>query len=102
MMNRNGSATLDFIQNLNYKFIELISLEFEASSEEKIRECISFRYNSVKSKLALMTARLNDVNNMVKVKSPSLLLQMQKSNSKKSTYGGQSNQTSIMKSRTNL
>jgi hypothetical protein len=74
VMSRDGRATLDFIQNIEYKFIELLSLDFNASSEEAIRQSITFRYNSVKSKLAIMTARLQDVNNMVKVKSPSLLL----------------------------
>ena len=49
-----------------------------ASQEEVIRQTITFRYNSLKSKLSLMQARLQDVNNMVKVKSPSLLLQMSK------------------------
>jgi len=49
-----------------------------ASSEEVVRQSITFRYNSVKSKVALMEARLKDVNNLVKVKNPSLLLQLQK------------------------
>jgi hypothetical protein len=76
VMQRDGRATLDFIQNIEYKFIELLSLDFMASPEEVIRQSITFRYNAVKSKLALMQARLTDVNNMVKVKSPSLLLQL--------------------------
>lgn len=50
-----------------------------ASSEEVVRQSITFRYNSVKSKVALMEARLKDVNALVKVKNPSLLLQIQKS-----------------------
>ena len=80
VMQRDGRASLDFIQNIEYKFIELLSLEFMASPEEMIRQSITFRYNAVKSKLALMQARQTDVNNMVKVKSPSLLLQLQKGN----------------------
>ena len=70
-----------------------------ASSEDIIRQTITFRYNSVKSKLALMQARLQDVNNMVKVKSPSLLLQLQKGNS---SMGKSVMQSSVMKSRTNM
>lgn len=76
IMNRDGSAKLDFIQNIEYKFIELLSADFMASSEEVVRQSITFRYNSVKSKVALMEARLKDVNNLVKVKNPSLLLQI--------------------------
>ena len=90
IMQRDGRATLDIIQNMEYKFIELLSLDFIASPEDIIRQSITFRYNSVKSKLAVMTSRLQDVNNMIKVKSPSMLLQMSK---------GKPNQSTIMKSR---
>ena len=61
-----------------------------------IRQSITFRYNAVKSKLAIMQARLADVNNMVKVKSPSLLLQIKKSNA--SIMGGSKN-GSVMRPR---
>ena len=37
IMNRDGSAKLDFIQNIEYKFIELLSADFMASSEEIVR-----------------------------------------------------------------
>ena len=68
-----------------------------ASQEEVIRQTITFRYNSLKSKLSLMQARLQDVNNMVKVKSPSLLLQMSKGTGHQKSMI----QSSVMKSRTN-
>lgn len=74
IMDDDGTARLDFIQNMEYKFIELLSADFHASSEETIRQSITYRYNSVKSKLSMMEARLRDVNNLVKVKNPSLLL----------------------------
>ena len=69
-----GSAKLDFVQNVQYKFIELLSVDFVAAEEEMVRSSITFRYNSLKSKIALMEARLKDVNNLVKLKNPSLLL----------------------------
>jgi len=78
VMQRDGHGRLDFIQNMEYKFVELISCNFVASPEEVVRQQITFRYNSVKSRLALMQARLQDVNALVKVKNPSLLLQLQK------------------------
>jgi len=78
VMLRDGRARLDFIQNMEYKFVELLSCDFVASDEEKVRQQISFRYNGVKGKLALMQARLEDINALVKVKNPSLLLQLQK------------------------
>lgn len=81
IMQRDGSARLDFIQNIEYKFIELLSCDFVASSEDTVRQQITYRYNSVKSRLALVQARLQDISALVKVKNPSLLLQMQKGNS---------------------
>jgi cold shock CspA family protein len=83
IMHRDGRARLDFIQNIEYKFIELLSLDFVASSEENVRQQITYRYNSVKSKLAILQARLQDISALVKVKNPSLLLQLQR-NPKKS------------------
>ena len=76
IMDHQGRAKLDFIQNIEYKFIELLTCEFLASSEEVVRASITFRYNATKSKVQLMEARLKDVNNLVKLKNPSLLLQM--------------------------
>lgn len=58
VMQRDGHARLDFIQNMEYKFVELLSCDFVASPEETVRQQISFRYNSVKTKLSLMQARL--------------------------------------------
>eukprot|EP00899_Mesostigma_viride_P015834 jgi/Mesvir1/24251/Mv10954-RA.2 len=70
---------LDFIQNMDYKFVELLSLKFSAGSEDYVKRTISFRYNAVKSKFALMQSRLSDVNALVKLKNPGLLLQLQRS-----------------------
>ena len=58
--------------------MELLSCKFVASADDAVKQHITFRYNAVKSKLALMQARLADVNALVKVKNPSLLLQLQR------------------------
>jgi hypothetical protein len=79
IMNRDGQARLDFIQNMEYKFVELLSVSFARSPDDLIRASISFRYNAVKSKLAIVSARLEEVTNVVKIKNPSLLLQLQQS-----------------------
>jgi len=78
VMQRDGHAKLDFIQNMNYKFVELLTLNFGRSPDELVRQQITYRYNAVKSRLALMQARLQDVNALVKIKNPSLLLQINK------------------------
>ena len=97
IMNPDGSAKLDFIQNIEYKFIELLSCDFFASPGDTVRQSITFRYNSVKSKVALMEARLKDVNNLVKVKNPSLLLQLQKQNPQMQSSMSQSKTSKFMK-----
>jgi hypothetical protein len=64
---------------LDYKFIELLHCNFAQLDEDLRREAIQFRYNSAKTKLQIMEARLRDVNSLLKLKNPSLLLQLQKS-----------------------
>lgn len=78
IMHRDGHAHLDFIQNIEYKFVELLSIDFLASSEEIVRQQITYRYGAAKSRLGLLQARLQDVNGAMKVRSPSLLMQINK------------------------
>lgn len=78
IMRRDGRARLDFIQNIEYKFIELLSCDFMASTEEMVRQQITYRYTAVKNKLALLQARMQDISALIKVKNPSLLMQLQK------------------------
>uniref|UniRef100_A0A7S1DPD2 Spindle assembly abnormal protein 6 N-terminal domain-containing protein n=2 Tax=Hemiselmis andersenii TaxID=464988 RepID=A0A7S1DPD2_HEMAN len=78
VIEREGLARLDFIQNMEYKFVELLSCNFIASPEDVIRAHICFRYNTLKSRLALVQSRLQDIESLIKVKNPSLLLQLTK------------------------
>lgn len=77
IMNRAGHARLDFIQSLEYKFVELLSVDFARAGDEEVRQSIQWRYNVLKAQMAGMQAHLQEVNNLVKVKNPSLLLQLQ-------------------------
>jgi hypothetical protein len=74
-----SDARLDFIQNMEYKFVELMSCMCIRSPEEIVQQHITFRYNSMKQRLAIMGSRLHEISNLVKTKNPSLLLQLQKS-----------------------
>lgn len=56
---------LRLMQNMEYKFVELLSCQFQASSEEHVKQQVTYRYNAVKSRLALMQARLADINALV-------------------------------------
>lgn len=73
VMREDATAKLDFIQRNDFKFIELLSLPFHWSSQEIVQQSIMYRYNLVKSKAALMEARLKDMNQLMKVKNPSLM-----------------------------
>lgn len=79
---KNGKARLDFIKNMEYKFIELLVCDFIQSSEETIKQNITFRYGVIKSKNAIMYNRLQDVSTLIKSKNPSLLMQLQKTANK--------------------
>ena len=72
------SARLDFIENMKFKFVELMSCDLIRSPDEIVQHHITFRYNSMKQKLAITQSRLHDISTLVKAKNPSLLLQLQK------------------------
>ena len=75
-----NSAHLDFIQNMEYKFVELMTCSFERCPEDIVQRQITYRYNSMRQRLALTQARLFEMNHLVKTKNPSLLLHLQKGN----------------------
>ncbi len=82
IMQKEGTARLDFIQNIEYKFIELLSIDFVNSPDETVRKQISYRYNAIRTKLELVQNRIEAISNIVKIKNPSLLLQIQKAPAK--------------------
>ncbi|KAF4751658.1 hypothetical protein FOZ63_009530, partial [Perkinsus olseni] len=47
VMARDGTARLDFVQNMEYKFIELLSAEFIASPDTVIRQHITYRSSAI-------------------------------------------------------
>ena len=51
IMNQEGLGRLDFIQNVSFKFVELLSVPFNRSPDDLIRQQITFRYSAVKNKL---------------------------------------------------
>ena len=78
IMQKEGTARLDFIQNIEYKFIELLSIDFVNSPDETVRKQITYRYNAIRTKLELELNRIQTISNIIKTKNPSLLLQIQK------------------------
>lgn len=74
---KNGRARLDFVRNIEFKFVELLSINFVRSPDDLTQKHITYRYNALKSRLAIMQSKLSDVHALVKVKNPSLLLQLE-------------------------
>lgn len=83
-MRDDGSAHLNFVENLDYKFAELISLPFLISSEENVKLSISYRYNCLKAKYLLLHQKLEEVHSLLKVKNPTLLSQLARREEQKS------------------
>ncbi|RYH24225.1 hypothetical protein EON65_17020 [archaeon] len=91
-MYNESEARFDFIQNMEYKFVELMYCSFSRSPDETVQHHITYRYNAMKQKLSLVQVRLQEITNLVKIKNPSLLLQLQKAgniSSNNSTTGSQ-------------
>jgi Centriolar protein SAS N-terminal len=78
VMHPDGHARLDFIENMEFKFVELLSVNFMRCPDDVIREQVSYRYNTLKAQKALLAARLQDVQRLIQAKNPSLLLQLQR------------------------
>eukprot|EP00761_Pharyngomonas_kirbyi_P009355 gb/GECH01009371.1/.p1 GENE.gb/GECH01009371.1/~~gb/GECH01009371.1/.p1 ORF type:complete len:263 (+),score=41.38 gb/GECH01009371.1/:1-789(+) len=77
-MYNGGTGRAIFVKNFEFKFIELLSLDIAESSESVIRQSVSFRYSNLKARITMMHSRLHDVHSVLKLKSPTLLLQIQK------------------------
>ena len=77
-LQKDGSGRVDFIHNIEYKFLELLTLDCAMDDEDSLRQNITFRYNEEKAKCLLLQGRLKEVSDTVKLKNPSLLLTMQK------------------------
>ena len=84
---RDVDARLDFIQNMEYKFVELMSAHFVRSPEDVVQHQISYRYSSLKQRVQVMEGRLKEVNKLVKLKNPSLLMQLQRGEKTQSFNG---------------
>ena len=78
IMQKEGTGRLDFIQNIEYKFIELLSIDFVNSPDDTVRKQIGYRYNALRSKMEMMQDRINVINNIIKIKNPSLIHQINK------------------------
>jgi hypothetical protein len=70
---------MDFIENMEYKFVEVLSLDFRAVEESINRRSVSYRFGFLKNRMSLVQSRLNDISTLIKLKNHSLVQNLQKS-----------------------
>lgn len=75
-------AKLELIENLDFKFVELINLKFSPVNKDIINKQIIYRYNSMRSLLYITQNRINIINGVLKDNAPSLISEIKKSLSK--------------------
>ena len=81
-IHRDGAGRMDLIQNISgFKFVELLSMDFLLTPSDLIKQQIIYRYFAVKQQVHTLTERLRDVQELVKQKSPSLMLAIKKQSS---------------------
>ena len=69
---------LEFLQDTEYRRVELLKIELEACDEETLKNMITYRISSTKQKTVLMQERLKDIMTIVKDKNPILLQEIYK------------------------
>ena len=76
-------SSIEFVQNLEYKYLQLLSLPVDSATDELIRSNITFRFSTLKAKYSYLKNKLKDITAIIKLKNPTLLLSIQKNQSHK-------------------
>ena len=75
-------AVMELMENLEYKFVELINLNFVPASDDLIREQISYRYNSMRAVHEITQSRIEIINGVLKDHDPQLIDEVKREISK--------------------
>ena len=76
-MGREQRPQVQLVENLEYKQLPLLLLDCEERRGEHIKTDITYRYSCMKARYAYLEKKLKDITSIIKLKSPSLLLQVQ-------------------------
>lgn len=71
-LNKISAHRLDLLENIEYKRIELLSLEFEELDEESVKNYVTFRFTKIKMNKQIIEKKLKDVMCMTKLKNQNL------------------------------
>ena len=94
-MQKEGTERLDFIQNIEYRFIELLSIDFINSLMILLGNKLDID-NALRTKIEMMQDGIISINNIIKIKNPSLIHQINKAPYKFNMFS-KSNNSSIIK-----
>lgn len=78
IINKISSHRLDILENLEYKRIILLSLDFHELDEESIKNYVIYRFTKVKMNKQIINKKLKDVFSLLKIKNPQLLNELEK------------------------
>ena len=73
IINKQGNSILKFIKNTDFKFVELLLLEFNVSPDEVIEKQISYRFAYLKCKLDYQKKCIQLVGDFILKKNPDIL-----------------------------
>lgn len=72
-MDQEGLGRLDIVQNMSYKFMEVISCEFKISPDDVVRKSIIYRYNQQVSKMKDTEEQINEMEKLIRHRAAGLL-----------------------------
>lgn len=58
LLSEDGTANLEFVENLEYKLVSVLLLPFRASPPEVVREQAQYRYSASRARLELVTEQI--------------------------------------------
>ena len=77
-MNSDSTATLTFHQILEYKSINILTLNLKLGDEDEINKHVSYKYKMISHNLMESRKKLEEVCDILKLKNPSLISQINK------------------------
>ena len=92
-------AVMELLENLEYKFVELININFVPASDDLIREQISYRYNSMRATHEITQSRIEIINGVLKDHDPQLINEVRKEIDKANNVNSAKNKSRSIKNK---
>ena len=77
-MNAEGAGRFDIVQNMSYKFLELVSCDFQVSNNDIVRKSIISRYSIQKNLLLDVESQISRLEELLKHRAPGIISQIKK------------------------